>query len=65
VQFGAFGFEQAAKVQQEKVYALFKLETYLEKFKGMFRVRAKMSEQQAQKVKGQCASSGVDCFVFH
>jgi D-alanyl-D-alanine carboxypeptidase len=65
VQFGAFGSERGAKLQQEKVYALFELDTYLEKFNGMFRVRAKMSESQAQKIKSQCASSGVDCYVFH
>jgi D-alanyl-D-alanine carboxypeptidase len=64
VQFGAFGSEKTAKLQQEKVYALFGLETYLEKFNGLLRVRAKMGGADAQKIKGQCASRGVDCFIF-
>jgi D-alanyl-D-alanine carboxypeptidase len=65
VQFGAFGTEHAAKLQQDKVYALFGLTTYLEKYNGMLRVRAKMSESEAKKIKGQCTSRGVDCYVFH
>jgi D-alanyl-D-alanine carboxypeptidase len=65
VQFGAFGTERSAKLQQDKVYALFGLTTYLEKYNGMLRVRARMSESEAEKIKGQCKSSGVDCFVFH
>lgn len=65
VQFGAFGAERSAKVQQEKVRALFGLDTYLEKFNGMFRVRARLNSVDAKKVKEQCASRGVDCFVFH
>lgn len=64
VQFGAFSSERNAKLQQEKVYALFGLNTYLEKGGGMFRVRAKMSESEAQRIKSQCAARGVDCFVF-
>ena len=64
VQFGAFGSEKSAKLQQEKVYALFGLDTYLERFNGMFRVRARLNSADAQRVKGQCASRGVDCFIF-
>ncbi|MDR1826487.1 MAG: D-alanyl-D-alanine carboxypeptidase [Rickettsiales bacterium] len=64
VQFGAFGSEKSAKLQQEKVYALFGLDTYLERFNNLFRVRARLSNADAQKVKGQCASRGVDCFIF-
>jgi D-alanyl-D-alanine carboxypeptidase len=65
VQFGAFGSERNAKLQQEKVYALFGLSTYLEQSGGMFRVRAKMSESDAQKTRSECPSRGIDCFVFH
>jgi hypothetical protein len=65
VQFGAFEGESAARLQQGKVYALFGLATYLEKYNGMLRVRAKMSESEALKTKERCASSGVDCFLFH
>jgi D-alanyl-D-alanine carboxypeptidase len=65
VQFGAFSSERNAKLQQEKVYALFGLGTYLERGGGMFRVRAKMPESEAQKIKSQCAPRGVECFVFH
>jgi D-alanyl-D-alanine carboxypeptidase len=65
VQFGAFGSDSKAKLQQEKVYALFGLDTYLEKYNGMFRVRAKMSAAKARQVKEQCGSRGVDCFVFN
>jgi D-alanyl-D-alanine carboxypeptidase len=65
VQFGAFSSERNAKLQQEKIYALFGLDTYLESGGGMFRVRAKATESEAQKIKSMCASRGVDCFVFH
>jgi len=64
VQFGAFATEKSAKLQQDKVYALFGLETYLERFNGMLRVRAKMPVSKAEQVKSQCASRGVDCFIF-
>ena len=65
VQFGAFGSEKVAKSQQEKIFDLFGVRTYLEPFSGMFRVRAKMSERDAQNIKGECGSNGIDCFVFH
>jgi D-alanyl-D-alanine carboxypeptidase len=65
VQFGAFSSERNAKLQQEKVYALFGLNTYLEQGGGMFRVRAKMPESEAQKIQSQGAPRGVECFVFH
>ena len=65
VQFGAFGNETAAKVQKDRVRSAFGIETYFEKHNGMIRVRAKMSETAAQKIKSQCKAKGLDCFVFH
>jgi D-alanyl-D-alanine carboxypeptidase len=64
VQFGAFGTQATAKIQQSKIYSIFGLQTYLEKFSGMIRVRAKMTYDKAQKIKGQCSLHGVDCYVF-
>ena len=64
VQFGAFSSNSTAKRQQDKVRALFGLNTYLENHNGMIRVRARMSPAEAQQIRGRCAASGVDCFVF-
>jgi D-alanyl-D-alanine carboxypeptidase len=65
VQFGAFGNERAAKLQQDKVYAILGLDTYLEKFNGMYRVRARMGESRAHEIRGQCSAAGIESFLFH
>ena len=64
VQFGAFGTERAAKNQQQRVRSALGIDTYLERHNGLVRVRANMSESEAQRVRGQCGARGVECFVF-
>ena len=64
VQFGAFGSADGAKRQQEKVRSLFGVSTYLEKHGSMTRVRANMNVAEAEKIKNQCRSKGLDCFIF-
>jgi hypothetical protein len=65
VQFGAFATAAAAKKQQDKVQAVLGAGTYLEKHGGLIRVRAKMSDAAARNMRAECASKGMECFVFH
>ena len=64
VQFGAFGTERAAQHQQARVRSAMGLDTYLERYNGLVRVRARMNETDANKVRSECGSKGVECFVF-
>ncbi|MDR0803551.1 MAG: D-alanyl-D-alanine carboxypeptidase [Rickettsiales bacterium] len=66
VQFGAFSSAAAAQQQQVRVRNLLGVETVLEKFNGMTRVRANgLSENSAQEIKHNAGSRGLDCYVFH
>ena len=64
VQFGAFGTERAAQNQQARVRSSMGIDTYLERHNGLVRVRARMTETDANRVRGECGRKGVECFVF-
>jgi len=65
VQFGAFSTEAAAEKQADRVRSAMGVNARAEKHDGLWKVRARMGESQAQKIKSQCAGAGIDCFVFH
>lgn len=65
VQFGAYSSQKNAEIQQERIRYLFGIETYLEQSGSILRVRAKMSESDAQDINQKCKANGISCFVFH
>ena len=64
VQFGAFSTEQAARNHQARIRSVMGIDTVLEHSNGLVRVRARMSEVDANRIRGECGRKGVECFVF-
>ena len=64
VQFGAFSTERAAQNQQARVRSALGIDTVLERNGGLVRVRARMSEADANRVRAKCGQAGIECFVF-
>ncbi len=66
VQFGAFSSKNAATEQQTRVKNLFGINTSVEQYSGLWRVRAnKLSETSANEIIRKCISHNVQCFMFH